>query len=71
MTPISFIMVANMQLEGYKIMYKSKHMHRIIWKLLSSGIFSIDYIKFKNNIVDPPIKAFAWDQVEGNGFKVK
>ncbi|KAL0332967.1 UNVERIFIED_CONTAM: Retrovirus-related Pol polyprotein from transposon TNT 1-94 [Sesamum calycinum] len=45
---------------------KSRHIHRrhnTIRQLISSGIISIDYIKSKDNLVDPLAKGLSRDQV--------
>ena len=45
---------------------KSRHIHRkhnTVRQLLSNGIISIDYIKSKDNIVDPLTKGLSGERV--------
>ena len=55
---------------------KSQHIrrrHNTVRKLLSNGIISIDYVKSKENIVDPLTKCLTKEQVynSSKGMKLK
>ena len=47
--------------------------HNTIKKLLSSRVISLDYVKFKDNIVDPLIKWLNKESVEksSKGMRLK
>ena len=40
-----------------------RHIHNIVRQLLVNGIISIDYVKSKDNLVDPLTKGLSRDQV--------
>ena len=52
--------------KAQNIMYNrnSRHIHYI-----PCGIISVDYIKFKDNIMDMLIKALTIKQIKGNEFE--
>lgn len=63
---------------AYNVMYngKSRHMrrrHNTVRKLISTGVISIDYVKLKDNIVDPLTKGLNQDQVDktSKGMRLK
>ena len=37
--------------------------HSTVWSYLSSGIITVDYVKFNDNLTDPFTKALAKDRV--------
>ena len=41
-----------------------RHKHNIIRQLLSTGVISVDYVKSKDNIVDPLTKGLSRELVE-------
>ena len=54
---------------GQNIMYngKSRHIHRrynTIRQLLSTGVIVLDYVKSKDNIIDPLTKGLSRELVE-------
>ena len=40
-----------------------RHRHNTVRQLLANGIISIDYVKLKDNLVDPLTKGLSRDQV--------
>ena len=50
-----------------------RHKHNIIRQLLSIGVISLDYVKYKDNIVDPLTKRLNRELVDksSRGMRLK
>ena len=71
-------MIVNQQLVEHSHIYngKSRHIrrrHNTVRQLLSNGIISIEYVKSKDNIVDPLTKGLVREFVENSsrGMRLK